>query len=289
MAFETQALPKFDHFNRFPFEIRREIWRLAMDLQIIEFILPQHVKSRIAQYGPQPPPWTHACSPHLSIPPILHVCHESREEALSHYELGFAVSRDSGGASRERCPYLTKIELTNSHRYWNPQCDLVFLRQIPGHLVPSRLQIREDNVSTCGHSFAKLDDIFDDRLRYLAVDYSLWGPANNFSWIYLISGLEKIFVVVNRKSWWTPAGAPDVNWLFEDTGDEKSDARWEKMKLERTILLGERMKSVVPRTFALYAHFDVSDITHPMRSRKMLDLILVESEEEIRRHIVQAL
>ena len=151
MAFEIQALPKFEYFNRFPFEIRREIWRLAIDAQIIKFILPKHVKSCIAQYGPQPPPWTHVCSPHLSIPPILHVCHESREETLSHYELDFAVSRDSGGVSREHCPYLTKIELTNCYRYWNPQCDLGFLHQIPIRLVPSRLRIRGDNVSTCGH------------------------------------------------------------------------------------------------------------------------------------------
>jgi hypothetical protein len=67
-------------------------------------------------------------------------------------------------------------------------------------------------------------------------------------------------VVVSRKSWTTPGGVIDVNWLFKDGGDEDSDARWEKMKLERIILLRERMKSLIPKAFVLYTHFGVSDI-----------------------------
>ena len=87
-----------------------------MDPQIIEFFVPYIIEDVTDR---QLLPWALVSSPHLSIPPILHVCHESREEALSYYEFGFAVSQHGKCVNGERCPSLTKIELTNCHRYWN--------------------------------------------------------------------------------------------------------------------------------------------------------------------------
>jgi hypothetical protein len=73
----------------------------------------------------------------------------------------------------------------------------------------------------CEHTYAELNDTFDDRLRYLAIDYGLWQSGNP-SWIYLISRLERIFIVVDRKPWMTPDGDIDASWLSEDTGDDDS-------------------------------------------------------------------
>ena len=96
----------------------------------------------------------------------------------------------------------------------------------------------------------------------------------------MISSLEKIFVVVNRKFWQTPERSTDVMWLLEDRRDEKSNARWEHMKLERRILLEERMKRDVSGMFTRYAYADASNRPN---------LTIVESVEEIRRHIIQGL
>jgi hypothetical protein len=116
---DSRGSPKsFQLFPKLPLELRLKIWRYACPrprVVMVKYhfkVLPEPIPDPEQEF------WgvdenvshiVHWIGPSVEIPLILHVCRESRLEALSIYEAGLEI-----------CP--------DGHQtYWNPKLDTVFL------------------------------------------------------------------------------------------------------------------------------------------------------------------
>jgi hypothetical protein len=94
---DSHQLATFHLFPTLPTEIRLKIWRHALPPRIIEIRfrgLPNCVGN---SYGSLEPHFT------SRIPRPLHVCRESRTEALRHYELNFGLDTSSLMDTNREC------------------------------------------------------------------------------------------------------------------------------------------------------------------------------------------
>ncbi|KAI1340139.1 hypothetical protein F5Y15DRAFT_415559 [Xylariaceae sp. FL0016] len=86
--------PVFSRFTDLPVELRLKIWEYLIAPRILMVACLEPSTSTSPYTWPDHPQSnTHPSSPphhNTSIPPLLHVCHESRVLALSHYELTFS-------------------------------------------------------------------------------------------------------------------------------------------------------------------------------------------------------
>ncbi|KAK2728776.1 hypothetical protein CKAH01_02826 [Colletotrichum kahawae] len=91
-----------DHFHLFPYlpaELRLKIWNFNLPPPRI---VPIQCGAKSLSFAPdvhqaaQRRPSTSGCISYASIPVNLHVCHESRVEAMKSYRLSFGMTRNPG-------------------------------------------------------------------------------------------------------------------------------------------------------------------------------------------------
>ena len=88
---DNGLLAKFDKFPKLPAELRLMIWREALPgPRLVNVIF--EFKDNYTRFGTRPL-YCKSCTPH---PAMLHVCRESREEALKKYSLCFAMFSGQG-------------------------------------------------------------------------------------------------------------------------------------------------------------------------------------------------
>ena len=99
----------FQLFNKLPPELRCAVWKCSLTPGI-------HQASRKTPCG-EKPPWVSRYVTHITPPPLpvaLHVCKESREEALRHLKV------------YKRCQCIKRDK--PSFSYYNPESDILALR-----------------------------------------------------------------------------------------------------------------------------------------------------------------
>ncbi|KAF8855985.1 hypothetical protein BDZ45DRAFT_675784 [Acephala macrosclerotiorum] len=91
-------LQTFHCFDKLPIEMRLKIWKLASCVQRNVDIWCENLEIELScRRRGYIEDTLHVLSTTRSIPAVLHVCHESRREALQHYSVEFGTSQKIGG------------------------------------------------------------------------------------------------------------------------------------------------------------------------------------------------
>jgi hypothetical protein len=130
--------PSFTSFPQLPTELRLKTWSYVYTLTPPTAISFHLHKSDLDYLRLK----RKACHnyPHISasrmkqVPPILHVCRESREIGLQHYSLGFEIDRvlsmgrqETDGETYTTCSHELSLGETGREVYWDRDKDVVFL------------------------------------------------------------------------------------------------------------------------------------------------------------------
>ncbi|KAF9871664.1 hypothetical protein CkaCkLH20_10862 [Colletotrichum karsti] len=95
-ACRERPLDHFHLFSKLPTELRLRIWNFNLPPPRIVPIRCGAKSLSFASHAQTPPPSTSGCTSYVAIPVNLHVCHESRFEALKSYDLCFGMTRNPG-------------------------------------------------------------------------------------------------------------------------------------------------------------------------------------------------
>ncbi|WQF76018.1 Putative 2EXR domain-containing protein [Colletotrichum destructivum] len=94
------TLPRpLDHFHlfpRLPVELRLRIWDFNLPQPRVVPIRCGAKSLSFASHSQSPPLSTSGCTSYTAVPVNLHVCHESRREALVSYRPSFGMTRNPG-------------------------------------------------------------------------------------------------------------------------------------------------------------------------------------------------
>jgi hypothetical protein len=113
----------FPQFPLLPAELRYQIWALSLPgPRVIE--IRNHTGGFAALNKTKRPYLVNSI---CRVPALLHICHESREEALKHYDLAFGMGR---------LPPKISVDFSKDITYFGPKSDF-YLAQ--GQKIPSRL------------------------------------------------------------------------------------------------------------------------------------------------------
>ncbi|KAH6668993.1 hypothetical protein B0J14DRAFT_154579 [Halenospora varia] len=135
-----QAPTTFHPFPNLPTELRLKIYSLTLSLAP-PLLLPLHLCKSDLDYlrlkRPACQNYPHFFSRSLPAPPLLHVCHESREVALSRYSVGFDVSRLLSMGREETdvdtyttCSHEVQMDDEGKTLYWDRIKDVPFLTDL---------------------------------------------------------------------------------------------------------------------------------------------------------------
>ncbi|KAL0931680.1 uncharacterized protein CTRU02_212633 [Colletotrichum truncatum] len=91
-----QSLDRFHLFPQLPTELRLKIWNFNLPSPRIVPIRYGAGSLCFASNTQSPRPSTSGCTSYADIPINLHICHESRAEALKSYALSFGMTRNPG-------------------------------------------------------------------------------------------------------------------------------------------------------------------------------------------------
>ncbi|KAF7560027.1 hypothetical protein G7046_g4134 [Stylonectria norvegica] len=87
----------FHHFCKLPTELRLRIWNFNLPrTRLVPITCGSSSLSRANDSSQTSLSWTSGCTSSAIIPVNLHVCAESRVEALKHYDLQFGFARGPG-------------------------------------------------------------------------------------------------------------------------------------------------------------------------------------------------
>ncbi|TDZ27132.1 hypothetical protein C8035_v011933 [Colletotrichum spinosum] len=97
----AQSQDQFHRFSKLPTELRLRIWNFNLPPPRIVPIRCGAESLSFSSHAHSPPPqrqWpsTNGCTSYAAVPVNLHVCHESRAEALKLYRLSFGMTRNPG-------------------------------------------------------------------------------------------------------------------------------------------------------------------------------------------------
>ncbi|KAF6838099.1 hypothetical protein CPLU01_02707 [Colletotrichum plurivorum] len=92
----SQPLSHFHLFRKLPTELRLRIWSFNLPPPRVVSIRCGAKSLSFSSHALSPPPSTSGCTSHAAVPVNLHVCHESRSEAIKSYRLCFGVTRNPG-------------------------------------------------------------------------------------------------------------------------------------------------------------------------------------------------
>ncbi|GKT43947.1 uncharacterized protein ColSpa_04128 [Colletotrichum spaethianum] len=95
-ATPSQALDHFHFFTRLPVELRLKIWNFNLPPPRVVPIRCGAKSLTLASYAQSSRPSTSGCTSYAAVPVNLHVCQESRQEALASYHLSFGMTRNPG-------------------------------------------------------------------------------------------------------------------------------------------------------------------------------------------------
>ncbi|KZL83799.1 hypothetical protein CI238_08169 [Colletotrichum incanum] len=89
-------LNHFHFFPRLPVELRLKIWNFNLPPPRVVPIRCGAKSLTFSPYAQSPKPSTSGCTSYAAVPVNLHVCQESRHEALATYHLSFGMTRNPG-------------------------------------------------------------------------------------------------------------------------------------------------------------------------------------------------
>ncbi|KAK1987041.1 hypothetical protein LZ30DRAFT_746078 [Colletotrichum cereale] len=95
-AIPTRASSNFHLFPRLPMELRLKIWTFNLPPPRVVPIRCGAKSLTFASAADLPRPPTSGCTSYAPVPVNLHVCRESRHEALASYRLSFGMTRNPG-------------------------------------------------------------------------------------------------------------------------------------------------------------------------------------------------
>ncbi|KAH8671822.1 hypothetical protein BGZ60DRAFT_405993 [Tricladium varicosporioides] len=130
----------FNFFPMLPTELRLKIYALHLS-STPPLLLPLHLCKSDLDYlrlkRPACQNYPHFFSRSLPAPPLLHVCHESREVALSWYSVGFDVGRLMSMGREETdvdtyttCSHEVQMDDEGKALYWDRTKDVPFLTDL---------------------------------------------------------------------------------------------------------------------------------------------------------------
>jgi len=201
----------FPLFGSLPLELRDQIWSLLLTPQVITVNISWEA-------SPLRSLDTKNISPQRAIPPLLHICHESRALALSYYEHGFQISKTED-VTRLVLEYQPKQ--FHEYIYWNPRYDTILL------------EFNQEYLTRPGYGLGYLfkDLSLDKRVRNLALEYNLWeSGAWQIHWKSLVPGLEAIFLI------WI-----NYEWHLKEALGLQEDP-WRGTQLKRVLLERQRLQ-----------------------------------------------
>jgi hypothetical protein len=193
----------FIPFSRLPSELRDEIWTASFPLfasqvtiQVLGLRNPGGSQYRYSG-------WRRMSGPHRTIPPLLHTCHESRLLALQYYEKGFMRTDPleryvphSIARKIDLCDHFEQELRWCENVCWDPNLDIIILKQmdekITTTLCPETAWCRSLHVQGWWG--------FDEAVKVIGIEDSLWGKKNGIEWLGGFPGLRELRIFVNRES-----------------------------------------------------------------------------------------
>ncbi|OLN81788.1 hypothetical protein CCHL11_08923 [Colletotrichum chlorophyti] len=92
----TEAHDQQHLFPALPIELRLKIWNFNLPPPRVVPIRCGAKSLSFSSHAQSPSPSTSGCTSYAPVPVNLHVCHESRREALGSYRLSFGMTRNPG-------------------------------------------------------------------------------------------------------------------------------------------------------------------------------------------------
>jgi len=244
------AFPRFRQLNA---DIRLKIWQLALQPQELKFYVSgdrhhphDHLHRRRTTI-----PCQQIFSFRCQIPPLLHVCHESREIALGYYVLGFKMSQtwDVGTILQSRPPCAHRrgdLVICNEPVYWNPSRDIVTIQA-----VPEDPQIHCHPDAWCQQYTRTGFMTLDERVRCVVVldfpDPDCWWYRKFDAYL---PGLEAVFVIIDPKIFPLFYAEFDENWESRQPWNSKLTRR-EAIAKALDMLLGMTKNwGIIPKGWA---------------------------------------
>lgn len=277
-----QTLKTFELFSLLPYDLRFEIWNLTLIPQVLDLYYAQADGADPAFV--RDPPWKHFFSDYYPLPPILLVCRESRQIALTHYTRGFDMfvhylyHRAPSIQRRQKpCQFEREVRKQSATRYWDSRCDAVYLREIKS---PNQCGSR----SRCQRPYTDLWVRFDNRLRYLVIDAGMLKSLTP-SWICCISGLRSVFLILDLELTWAIWRINDDAFHPPWWARQQNGAISSKMTAEQRGKRLEAFKDFVEQLWSKRLdHFRSSDPSIDLKL-KALEFVVVEGTEQLTKEL----